>query len=448
MPRRPDALARDAGNCSAALITSCRARPDRPASALRGREQRIRRLGREAWISALCGTGIKPQSGHPDPNVREQINLAFERWTDEADADGLLDFYGLMALGVRRMVVDGESFAAFDHSDPNVPLRLRLIDQEQVDSSKTQALSGGASIVQGVEVDETGRRLAYHLFKKRPGLTFDWNTETVRMPATEMLHLFNPVSSGQARGLSWYAPVLLRLADLDASHDAQLVRQKIAALLTGFIIDIEGDGGSLAGTAGLDGISETSLEPGEMRTLKPGQDVRFSEPARVGAEVIDFLNITAREIASGLGVPYAAMTGDLSDVNYSSIRAGLVDWRRRVEALQYNVIVYRFCRPVWNRFVTAAVLSGQISAPGFERDPAPYLSVNWITPRFDWVDPLKDCKAEIAAIAAGLISRRQAVAARGIDIEDLDREIAADRDRAKKLGLAFGDIEPGPEVQA
>jgi capsid protein len=58
--------------------------------------------GVEAWVSALIGTGIKPQSGHVDPEVRAALNLAFESWTDDADADGLTDFYGLQALLVRR----------------------------------------------------------------------------------------------------------------------------------------------------------------------------------------------------------------------------------------------------------------------------------------------------------------------------------------------------------
>lgn len=73
--------------------------------------------GVEAWVGALCGTGIKPQSLHPDPDIREAINIAFERWTDDADADSSLDFYGLLSLAVRRMVVDGEAFAVFDHSN-------------------------------------------------------------------------------------------------------------------------------------------------------------------------------------------------------------------------------------------------------------------------------------------------------------------------------------------
>ena len=257
------------------------------------------------------------------------------------------------------------------------------------------------------------------------------------------MQLFAPVVAGQLRGVSWFAPVLLKLADLDSAMDAQLMRQKVAALLAGFVIDPDGTAGGFDGTRDGAGNLEGGLEPGTLKILAPGQDVRFSDPAKVGAEVVSFLTITAREIAAGLGVPYEALTGDLSGVNYSSIRAGLVAFRRRAEALQHHVLVFQFCRPIWRRFVAAEVLSGRLAAPGFTHDPEPFLAARWITPRTEWVDPAKDVGAEIAAIGAGLMSRREAVAARGYDLEALDAEIVADTARAAALGLAFGGT-PAP----
>lgn len=64
-----------------------------------------------------------------------------------------------------------------------------------------------------------------------------------------------------------------------------------------------------------------------------------------------------RAIAAGLGLPYELVSGDLEGVTYSSIRAGLIEFRRRVEQLQHNVVVHLFCRPVWERFVRLAVLT-------------------------------------------------------------------------------------------
>ncbi|GLK71286.1 phage portal protein [Ancylobacter dichloromethanicus] len=403
--------------------------------------------GAEAWTSALVGSGIKPQSAHPDPAIRAALNAAFERWTDEADADGLTDFYALQALAARRLVVDGESFGAF-MLDGRGALRVRLLDAEQVDASLTSYSAAGARIVAGVEFDAAGRRTAYHIRRERPGMPLASPLQTVRVGADDAFHLLRPEVAGQVRGVSWFAPVLLRLADYDSAADAQLTRQKIGALLTGFVTSTDGEvpfDGEEAGP----GMLEGGLEPGTLKVLAPGQDVSFSDPAEIGQEAIEFMKVTAREIAAGLGIPYEQLTGDLSGVNYSSIRAGLVDFRRRVEALQYGVLVFQMCRPTWRRFVTAEVLAGRLSAPGFFTDPAPYLAAKWITPKREWVDPKKDVEAEISAIGAGLMSRREAVAARGTDIEALDAEIASDKARAEGLGLTFtAGLAPTIEVPA
>jgi lambda family phage portal protein len=402
--------------------------------------------GTSAWVSAAVGSGIKPQSSHPDPAVRKYLNLGFERLTDSIDPDGLTDFYGQQALVMRRTVIDGDCFGVMTLADRGA-LRVRVLDADQVDPTLHREIVGGARIMAGVEFDAAGRRVAFHTLKDRPGLSVGVSLDMVRLPAEDVCHVFHPITPGQVRGLSWFAPVLLRLHDLDGAHDAQLMRQKVAALFAGFIFD--GANGEVAqsfpGTAKGDGILDGGLEPGTLKVVPPGKDIKFSDPADIGAEAIDFLKVTAHDIAAGLGVPYEQLTGDLSGTNYSSIRAGLVEFRRRVEAIQHSMLVFQFCRPVWNRYVTTEILSGRMSAPGFAQNPEQYLAAKWITPRMDWVDPKKDAEAEIAAIGAGLLSRRQAVASRGLDIEALDEEIAADNERAKRLGLTFTQ-PPAPAI--
>jgi len=400
--------------------------------------------GVSAWESALVGSGIKPQSAHPVPEMRAKINAAFNTWTRTADADGLLDFYGLQALAARRLVTDGEVFSIFTHADNE--LRLRMVDGEQVNGAYHAELSYGSRVVSGIEFDVNGKRTAVHMWKQRPGLPVSITLELIRIPIEDVCQVFRLETPGQVRGVSWFAPVLLRLVDLDSAHDAQLMRQKVAALLTGFVIDPNGAAAGFEGRPEYDGGLESGLEPGELKVLRPGQDIRFSDPARVGREVIEFLEITAAEIAAGLGVPYEQLTTDLRRVNFSSIRAGLVEFRRRVEAIQFNVLIHQFCDPVWRRWITTEVLAGRLDAPGFERDPEPYFAANWLPPKTHWVDPLKDAEGEVVAIQAGLMSRRQAVAQRGYDLEALDKEIAEDNANAKSLGLDFA-APPAPPAR-
>lgn len=397
--------------------------------------------GVEALVSNLVGSGIKPVSKHPDPAVRQAIQGAFARWTTLADADNTLDFYGLQAVAVREMIVSGEAFAHLLTPDaaPGVPLTVRLIDAELVDVARTFDLGGGAMVVGGVEFDATGRRVAYYVSQRRPTDLFATTLPAIRTPAADVAHLFSPLGIGQVRGVSWAAPILLRLQELDELEDAQLMRQKIAAMFAAFVTDPNAD----PSVNPFDQETGTipTLEPGITQMLPPGMDVKFAQPSDAGAGV-PFIKSQLRAIAAGMGIPDFLMTGDLSEANYSSLRSGLVQFRRRVEALQYGIIIHQFCRPIWERFVTLAVLSGTIEAPDFEANAADYLAAEWYPPAQLWVDPLKDLEAEALAVASGFKSRRQVVAAQGYDVEVLDAEIASDKAREAAMGLQF-TVPPG-----
>ncbi len=148
-----------------------------------------------------------------------------------------------------------------------------------------------------------------------------------------------------------------------------------------------------------------------------------------------------REIASGIGVTYEQLTGDLSDVNYSSIRAGLLEFRRRCEMLQQQTIVFQFCRPVLNRWLDSVWLSGALDLPDYLRDRRAYRRVEWRPQGWRWVDPLKDILAEQLSVRSGFKSRSSVIAEQGYDREVVDRQIAEDNASADAFGLIF-DSDP------
>lgn len=398
--------------------------------------------GINAHVANIIGTGIRPQSRHPDAQMRKILNDSFERWTMRADLAGMSDFYGLQLLICRSMIETGEAFLRFriDLDARHLPLRLQMIAADQVDATLHRDLTGGGRIRAGVEFSADGKRVAYHILPNRPGDVVAVSWTPVRVPASEILHVFEPLEAGQVRGLSWLAPVLLKVHELDTYEDAQLVRQKVAALFAGFLIDPNGD------AAGFDGnqsgsILESGLEPGTLKVLPPGYDIRFSDPAEVG-NTSDFIKSQLRAIAAGLGVTYEQMTGDLSGVNYSSIRAGLVEYRRRVDALRWAVLIPQLCRPVWERFIQTAALSGLIPLDEFSHDPDAFLAADWHPPAWDWVDPSKDIQAEIAAVDAGFKARSQVISERGEDPEQVDALRGEDAKRSEKLGLNSAKTAP------
>ena len=109
-------------------------------------------------------------------------------------------------------------------------------------------------------------------------------------------------------------------------------------------------------------------------------------------------------------------------------------------------MVYQLCRAVWTRWMDMAVLAGAIDLPGYATDRRAYLACDWLPTKWDWIDPAKDAAAEILQIEAGLKSRTQAIAERGYDAEQVDREIAAERKREAELSLDFR--RPGSPAQA
>ena len=296
----------------------------------------------DAFVGNCIGTGIKPQSQYPDAQIKEQIQGLWLRWTDEADAAGLTDFYGLQAIACRSVMEAGECFIRLRLRLPKdglaVPLQLQLLEAEHLPTSETRKLENGNYIRAGIEFNGIGKRVAYHLYREHPGDTSNpmATTELVRVPADSVLHLFRPIRPGQLRGQPWLTQVLIKLHELDQYDDAELVRKKTAAMFAGFVTKNSPEDRLLGEQApDSSGTALAGLEPGTLQVLLPGEDVKFSAPADVGASYETFMRVQLRSIAAGMGITYEQLTGDLTGVNYSSIRAGLLEFRRRCEQFQH-----------------------------------------------------------------------------------------------------------------
>ncbi|MDP3961298.1 MAG: phage portal protein [Pseudorhodobacter sp.] len=384
-----------------------------------------------AWLAngvgnltgALVGPGIEPTG---DPEAVAVYNL----WADVADADGRTDFRGLQAEIARGLVVDGEAFLQV--IDTAEGPRLRLIPPELIDESRIRDIGDGRFIVSGVEFNADGSRAAYHVMPARPTDVFATTRTPVRLPAEEILHIFKPLGAGQVRGASWLAPIILPANELDQLQDALAVGAKVAAMLCGFVVNQNATGGEDP----FDGADQPSLEPGTLQRLAGGWDVKFTTPAQV-SQVDPLLKLGLRQLAAGLGMPEYMLSGDLSDANYSSLRAGLLPFRQRIEQAQYHVFVPQMLNPIWRLVIRWAAAAGEL--PEFESDPRRFLKVEWLPPRPLQVDPLKDTQATVAELEAGLTSRKKAVAERGWALADLDAEIAADAFQRPATSPAIGE---------
>lgn len=368
----------------------------------------------EAWAAALVGKGWQARPQHPAPEIRRQLSQDFEAMTRQ-----------IMLPLARALVRDGEAFVHL-RLGPDGTLRPKLIPTDQIDPSMTRDLDHGARIIAGIEFDTEDRVTAYHVLKEAPGSPFAFYGEAIRVPATDMLHVFDQLFPGQVRGLSWLASVLLKMRDRDEASDALLMQLKTASLLTGFIKSTDGGAGGFDGSTDGNALN-VALEPGAMRLLPEGTDVTFSQPGQGLAQAVEFLRAQDREIATGAGLTFEMLTGDLGEANYSSARVGLIDFRRRAEMLQINLIEGQFLRPLWHRWMAVRELARGNSAAGADS----WGTVRFVPPGWQWVDPQNEVAADVQAIEAGLKSREEVVAGRGRDIDELDEERARDEGAAK-----------------
>lgn len=410
----------------------------------------------EQHVSNMIGLGIRPYWGEiSSSEVRRNLRNTWKRWVEDADPGGRCDFYGLEALVERTAFVDGECFARIrmrrPDDDMTVPMQIQVLSPDHVPLDKNEQLSNGRVIRNGIEFDRIGRRAAYYFYRYHPGdmLARDslQREELVRVPADQVLHVFYPLQPNQVRGLSAISVALLRLHNIDKYDHAELVRKVIASSMTGFIQQESGyepteDSETSTGQRGNSQVESVDepLTAGTLIPLEPGQDIRFPELPTAG-DYDRFMPAQLRAAAASTGQMYEHATGDLSKVNYSSARVGMIALLRRVQSRQAKGPVFQFCKPVLRRWLEQAALSGAVQMPGYSRNRQPYEDAIWVPHGFDWVDPERQVRAATQMVRSGFSSHSRVVLGLGIDPDEEAEQMAEDLTRMDELGIS-SDADP------
>jgi len=422
--RRTDGWVTSAGSADSATRAGLTTLRERSRDLVRNNPWAER--GVRVIAANTVGCGIIPQAKTSSTKRTAQWETAWRAWADTTacDADGLHDFYGLQSLVVRSVVQDGEvlvrRYWRRAAEGLPVPVQLQVLEADYLDTTKDGiALAGGGRIIQGVEFDASGRRVAYWLFDQHPGsVVFGrGGFASRRIAASEIAHIFRADRPGQVRGVPWLAPVIIRLKDLDDYEDAQLVRQKVAACFTAFIHDMEG----LDEADSADDKTEKfgRVQPGQIEILPPGKDITFGTPPAAEGYG-EHTRALLRSIAAAFGTTYEGLTGDLSQVNFSSARMGWLEFHRNVRQWQDQLIVGRLCRQVQRWFEDAAETGGAAVGP---------VDTVWTPPRREMIDPVSETKAIRDKIRAGLSTLSEEIRALGRDpaevLDEMQTDLAA-----------------------
>jgi len=285
----------------------------------------------------------------------------------------------------------------------------------------------------GVEVNPLGRPLAYHFSVGSP-------LQRKREPvvASEVRHLYVMDRINQTRGVTWLHSIMGPLKMLGGYEEAELVAARVAAAKMGWI---QAKDSALADIGeNLDKKIQIEVSPGTTEQLPAGWEFQGWSPDHPVAAYAAFVKGVLRKIATGLGVSYNALADDLEGVNYSSMRSGLLLERELWRILQAWWIL-NFRQPVYEAWLSQALLTGALVLPS--RDWRMWNAPQWTGRGWSWVDPLKDVKAAVEAIAAGLGCRTDFLAEQGMDFEHVLDNLARETKLAESKGVTIGGTGQG-----
>ena len=420
--------------------------------------------GVDSYVANAISSGIFPRWQIDDPCLKKDIQDLWDDFVLRADYYGMSSFYGLQSLVFNGLIDAGEILSRKVPRGSSlglpIPLQIQILEADHLDETYNTIAPGGKEVRMGIEIDGEGHRLAYWLWSEHPGeafITMRGLSQRIRIPAREIDHIYRPVRAGQMRGRPWLASVIVKMHEYDQYDDAELVRKKGASILgCGFIKEPQSPIDPAKYFTKRSANDKTTdkndpptfrLEPGTYPLLPAGMEPVFPDPPDVGQNYETYIKQQLHQVARGMGITYEQLTGDLSGVNYSSIRAGLLEFRRQVTQLQMETMVFQFCQPTAVAFMDAAVISGAIKIRDYYNNRGKYLKIRWRPDGWPWVDPVKDQLSEQMAVRNGFKSRAQVVAERGGDVDTVDREIAEDNARADGLGLIF-DSDPRQTAQS
>jgi lambda family phage portal protein len=397
----------------------------------------------QSKVTKRRGTGL-------DIKINTQIEESFNRWADNpkwCDAAGKMTFWKMQKAVLLSVMVSGEILVRIvkqKFDDSPIPFALELIEADQLDDQYTvQNSPNGNHIRMGVEVDRWKRPVAYWVRPYHPGDIWQGqNTQSERIPASEILHIFNwrGFRPGQTRGVPALHSVITQSRNLLGYQESEVVKARIQSCIGMFFENEQAD--DLPLPTDDDGYYIRAMEPGMIEDLPPGKRLASFDPSSPNPNMTDFVKSMQRGIARGLNTSSYLVSGDLADANYSSMRIGLLQQRKQFEMLRDD-LNEDLNHKVFVQFVGQAAIANYLRLPAdYEYNAAFYIKDCWIGESWPWVDPLKDTNARRIELEMGTTSQTRILAEKGIEIEEFYAELAREQELRLKYGIVQPVLEP------
>ncbi len=393
------------------------------------------------------------------------VEREFKLWSTSVNCDitRTNTFSQLQSLAFISYLLSGDVFSNLPYKAVKgfpYKLRVQLIEGDQVSNPDSSTGIGLTDKIRGgIEVDENGAPTKYYVRSKHPGdstISMDWKAIDAfgaKSGRKNILHIFSKERPGQRRGMPFLAPILEQLKQLTRLSEAELMGAIVASFFTVFIKNLPGSGrmdegfvpaGTTDASADDTLIRDTSTDVGdktyEMRsgniiTLDENEEIDIADPKRPNAAFEPFFNSIVKQLGAAIEIPFEVLLQHFSS-SYSASRAAMLEaWK--------TIMMYRenfntdFNQPVFEAFLTEAVTSGRIQAPGFLTDPLAKLAwcgSRWSGPTQGQIDPMKETKASILKIRNHL-STREDESQSNVSWDSIAERLRREQDTLEEKGL-------------
>jgi len=379
--------------------------------------------------------GKDPKTGAPiwrtDTSANSLIEQAWAKWNkpENCTVMGNLSGVDLQRMIVRRFATDGGLLLRLHRNFTNpFGFAVEPFEIDRLDFNYNTTLNGN-EVMFGVELNKYRAVVAFHVLTRHPGDYWVGNYQRgeqnyrTRVLVKDMLL----VHGGHERAeqvfpMPIWTSLSLRLWQLERYEESVQIASRIAACKGVYIKQTAEDGKPYDGPTNA-GQPIEDVEPGMQTRLGVGEEPVLFDPKFPMNETEGYLKSQIRGAASGSNLSSHAVGNDLSDVNYSSIRAGRLEDQEEYKTLQSRLEDY-YMTPIFEVWLEHAILSQQVPLPIIKYDK--FNAPAWRPRRWDWVDPEKDVNAKIKSIAARLETREDVIEEAGGDMEEVDAQFAAD----------------------
>lgn len=396
---------------------------------------------------------------------QERAEREFRVWAESRDCDysRRMTFNEIQLLAFMSQKVRGDCFVLMPWvKRPGVPyeLCLQLIEADRVTNRDYREDTD--EMTAGIMRDVNGVPVAICVQSIHPG-----DHITCEMPVWEEVPLFGPQTGrrnvlhlmefervDQSRGEPVLAPVIETLKQVTRYSEAELSAAVVNAFFAVFIrqgYPPENIAASLS-----DALDEKIARSQSFRTLKantvmegaPGEELEIVEAKRPSQQFDGFFTACLKQIGMAIGVPFEVLLQHFQS-SYSASRAALLEYGKAMKVSRGR-FTSSFCQPVYEAFLTEAILKGRIAAPGFLEDPiirSAYCCADWVGPSPGQIDPVKEVQAAKMRIDYGFSTYgRETAELTGMDFERVTATRAEEMQTLREAGLPVPGETSDPAV--